>query len=275
MKYLSVIEDFFLGKLKGGDLEDFITELKSNQELKDEFEIYEKALEFVRTQENSIIKDICKLKDFEFNPEHLLDIKKYGSNDPLNNDSKKISEILQREDKQLIKSKKRLFFFKSAAIITLIIGLTITSLLFCPRYKNNDDLFIKFYTPYSHSMITRSLNIKYNESVMDGIMFYDKGDYIKALSNFLNVPDRLIDNNELCIVIGVCFIENKSYNSAIQTFGKIKDSSLLYTASLWYQGLCYLKLNDPRNAQNAFKKVKSFEPYYQRETKKILKFMRH
>ncbi len=275
MKYLSTIENFFLDELKGKELEDFILELKSNEDLKNEFEIYERALDFAKTQETRIIKDIKKLKDFEFNTRHLFDIKKYGNKQSLNEGEKRISEILQSEDNEINKNKKRFLVFKSAAITILIIGFTISALLFCPRYKNDEDLFIKFYSPYSHSINTRSLNLTYSKSVKDGLMFYDKGDYTKALSNFKDVPDSLVYNSELCIVIGVCFIENKSYNSAIQTFGNIGPNSLLYTTSLWYKGLCYLKINDNRDAQVAFKKVESFEPYYQSQSKKILKYLKH
>ena len=54
MKYLSLIEDFFLGKLKGRVLESFRRELNLNSELRNEFNIYKKALDFSISQENLV-----------------------------------------------------------------------------------------------------------------------------------------------------------------------------------------------------------------------------
>ena len=56
-------------------------------------------------------------------------------------------------------------------------------------------------------------------------------------------------------------------------FEKIDEKSLYYTASLWYQGLSYLKLKDKRNAKRVFQKLKAIEPYYQKQSAKLLKYL--
>jgi hypothetical protein len=97
MKYLSKIEDYFLGKLKVEALRDFILELEINPEFKNEFNIYLKALDFTISQEKRLFEDISKLKDFEFDPNVLLDIKKYGKFKQLTEDEDQLLSILQSE----------------------------------------------------------------------------------------------------------------------------------------------------------------------------------
>ena len=77
MKYLDKIEEFFCGKLEGSDLEQFITELNSNPEFRNEFEIYKKALKFSIAQERNIASNVSKMIDFELNLNHLMDIKQF------------------------------------------------------------------------------------------------------------------------------------------------------------------------------------------------------
>ena len=277
MKYLSLIEDFFLGKLKGNVLESFRRELNLNSELRNEFNIYKKALDFSISQENKLIKDINKMKEFKFNSDHLLDIEKFKSCQLLNDDERKLLNTLHAENHE-INEKKRIKLkdnkcAKVAAIIILLIGLGITGILIFPDSINDDELFDKYYSTYKHTGISRSSSSDNYKTIYEGLILYDKGNYSEALSKLINTPESLTGNLELYIIEAISYIELKNYHEAIKELKKISQNSLLYTTSLWYQGLCYLKLKDNKMAKEIFRKLKSVEPYYQKETKKLLRHL--
>lgn len=274
---MAKIEDYFSGKLVDKELEEFISELKTNAELRNEFEIYNKAFDFAVTQENRLIKDIRKLKDFKFEPESLIEINKYNRPLILNDNEKELSNLLKSESLSFKeKHSFRIFFSdwrKTAAILTLLIGLGATGIFFYHASYDEDDLFLKYYTPYEHSFTTRSSSVNFNNPFKEGSDLYERRNYSLALERFKNISDSLFYGDELNILEGVCEIELGSYNVAIEMFEKIDENSLYYTASLWYQGLSYLKLKDKRNAKRVFQKLKAIEPYYQKQSAKLLKYL--
>lgn len=278
MKYLSIIEEYFSDNLKEQDLANFKLELKTNSEFRDEFEIYKHAVDFIRSQENKIRTDVSSIKDFEFDPDLILDIQKYGGSKPIDEDEELLDEILPNENKRIL--RKNLYrsiiirWSKVAAMGTILLGLGMIGFIIVPKFTiNNEDLFDKFYKPYSHSSSKRSAGEMINISLAEGISFYDKRDYSSALSKFQIVPDSLKVNPELTIVEGVSLIELGKYQDALIRFEKINEDNLLYTISLWYQGLCYLKLHEEKNAKEVFRKLKTYSPYYQKETKKLLRYL--
>jgi tetratricopeptide (TPR) repeat protein len=276
VKYLSIIEDYFLGKLKGEALENFLAALKNDPELKNEFETYKKAFDFTTSQENSLINDIGKLKDFDFDPDLLSDIKKYSKTSPLDLDERQLLSILLSENlkyKQINERKfKRSKWIKVAALCALIIGLGITGILVRPLHYTDKELFKLFYSPYEHSFTTRSFSISSSKLFNEGTILYDNGKYDSALKLFERIADSLRYNDELYLVEGTCLIELGNYDNAIDKFKKINEDSLLYMSSLWYEGLCYLKLDDRKDARIIFQKLNSSEPFYQKQAKKLLKY---
>jgi hypothetical protein len=278
VKYLSIIEDYFLGNLKGEALKDFIAELNSNTELSNEYKIYKRAHDFVLSQENRLIRDINKLTDFELDPDSLNDIKKYGNNTPLTDDEKQLSSILQSENINYNEGNKKKLIWtrwaKAAAILALIIGLGITGILIYSDHYTDEELFIKFYTPYEPFFTSRSLSSNMNSLFLEGTAYYEKGDYNLAITRFEKVSDSLKIKSGISLFEGICFIELKDYNRAIDKFEEIDEDNLLFDASLWYQGLCYLKLDDKINARRILQILKFDDTYYQKQAKKLLKYLR-
>ena len=278
MRYLSTIEEYFSDNLKGQDLANFNLELKTNTVLRDEFEIYKRALKFIQSQENKLGTDLSKLDDFEFDPDILLDIQKYNSPEVIDEKEKSIASILQGESENLI--RKRILrsiiirWSKVAAMVTILLGIAMVGFYIVPKFTVSDqEIFIKFYKPYSHSLIQRSIIDDIDINLKEGLMFYDKGDYKSAMLAFSSLPDSALSNPEYIIIVGVSYMEIGRYNDAIQRLQKINEDNLLYTISLWYQGLCYLKLTDNQRAKEIFRKLKTYSPYYQKETRRLLRYI--
>lgn len=275
MKYLSKIEDFYLGKFQEKELQEFINELENNPDLKSEFEIYKKALDFSISNERQINTDVSRLRDFEFNSVHLLDVKKYGGKRPINEEEKQLINILQIEHKDYISEKttKHLYqkWIKIAALVTIVLSLGLAGIIVCHKKYDGNDLFQQFYSPYSHTTNSRSVSYSAEKSMLECLAFYDKKDFQNTIKVFSTIPVNILENSELAIVGGVSYIELRNYVEALRILDLINDKSLLYTTSLWYKGLCYLKLNDKKNAKEVFQRLNSFEPYYKNQTRKLLK----
>lgn len=275
MKYLSIIEEYYLGKLQGQSLQDFIIELEKNPEMKNEFEIYKKALDFSLSNERQLISDISQLRDFKFDSEIFLDIKKYVGKEPLNADEEEIMTILQEKT---IKSKKvkvtKKFYiqwFKVASIIIIVVSLGISGRILCSKKPDSNELFQRFYAPYNYSFNSRSLNSDIDRTILECLDFYDKKNFKDVIQKLSIIPDSLKENSELAIIEAISFIELKKYNESLKVLDLINNNSLLYTTSLWYKGLCYLKLNNNKNAKKVFQELNSFEPFYKDQTRKLLK----
>ena len=278
MKYLSKVEDYFYGKLKGKDLEDFNLELKTNSKLRDEFLIYKRAINFTLSQESYLREELRKLKDFNLDSKILLDIDKYSKSDTSDEQEDNLLRILKSESKIYNKNKRTRFLMskwvRNVAVFALIIGLSITGILIYSKYYTSEELFDKFYVPYNHHFNTRSFHVNENKVLAEGIRYYDKAIYDSALLKLELLDDSLAISGELLVVKGVCYIELGDFPNAIMQFNKINSNCLLYDASLWYQGLCYLKIGDKNNAKIVFKKLEELEPNYPNDTKKLLWYLK-
>lgn len=278
MKYLSIIEEYFSDNLKDVDLENFKQELKTNAELREEFKIYKRAIDFVISQENGIGSVVKKLKDYDFNPALLLDIQKYLGTKPTDENEEQLLKTIHNENHRIIqKFKFRSYFIrwsKVAAMITILIGIGIIGFIIVPKVTMSDeDLFEEFYSPYSQFNNRRSIDREIDFTLKEGLSSYIKGDYRIALLKFNAVPDSLKLNPEFFIAEGVSFIEVKEYYKAIDVFKKIHEDNLVYSISLWYQGLCYIKIGDKKAAKEIFNVLKNYEPYYLKKTKKLLRYL--
>lgn len=278
MKYLEEIEDFFCGKLEGSDLEKFRSEVNSNQEFRTEFEIYKKALKFTLDQEKNIACNVSKMIDFELNLNHFMDIEKFKEVRSSDEDREPLLEILKAENAEFIKRNilKSLInkSLKVAAALFLTFGLCVLGIILIPKYfYNNEKLFEKFYSPFQYSFLTRSASKEESTPLVNALSFYSKGDYNNAVLEFTNIHDSIILYDEIYIIEGVSFIELEKYDLAIEKLKLVDENSLLYASSLWYQGLCNLKINEKKTAKQVFNKLLSVDPYYQKRSKKLLRFL--
>ena len=278
MKYLDKIEEFFCGKLEGSDLEQFITELNSNPEFRNEFEIYKKALKFSIAQERNIASHVSKMIDFELNLNHLMDIKQFKEVKSVDRNRETFIEILKAENEEFMKrnilKSKIIKSLKIAACIFLTFGLCIMGIILIPKYAyNNEKLFEKFYSPFQYPFVTRSTSKEISIPIVNALSFYIEGDYNNAISELSSVDDSLIFDDAIFIIKGISFIELEKYDLAIEKLKLVDENSLLYSSALWYQGLCNLKINEKKAAKQIFNKLLSIDPCYQKKSKKLLRFL--
>jgi hypothetical protein len=76
LKHLIVIEKYFKDGLNKKELKDFLNELKTNSELRNEFNKIEQIGKFVDLKDGTFFDDIRKMVDFNFDPDIYLDILK-------------------------------------------------------------------------------------------------------------------------------------------------------------------------------------------------------
>jgi hypothetical protein len=272
VEYLSIIEDYFLGKLKNEELENFYLELKKNPRLKDEFDAYRAAHNFIIYQEDSLVDDLEKMVDFEFDPEVYLDINKYRKTETNIDKEKLLSDSLKsitletgaNSLKQKLWNKR-----KVAAIITLVVLITIVCILLCSLSADDNELYLRYYSPYVASFDTRAIRQEENNLFTEAVTFYKAGNYELALARFELIPQP---DKPLCLPLlkGICSMELRNYKRAIEQLDQIDEKSCIYKESLWYKGLCFLKIKDDENAKVVFNRLKSSK-YYSKRSKLILK----
>jgi hypothetical protein len=273
VEYISIIEDYFSGKLKDEELENFYLQLKKNSLLKEEFDAYREAHNFIVYQEDTLVEDLGKMVDFEFSPKVYLDIDKYKKPGSITDKEKILSDALSSidldsQDNSLAR-KLRNNWIKIAVVIVLFVLFTFTSILLCPLSTSNNELFAKYYSTYVASFQTRAIHKDENKLFNEALIFYKNRRFDLALDRFDLIPEN---KKPSCILFfqGICYIELKNYKKAIVTFDNINEHNGFYMTSVWYKGLCYIKINDNRNAILVFNKLKSCKSYKSR-SEKILK----
>jgi tetratricopeptide (TPR) repeat protein len=278
MKYTSIIEDFFLGKLESEALEKFKIDLETNSELRDEFLTYQRAFRFVASQEKSLIENLSKLKEFEFDPNIVDDIEKYGKKQVLDTNESELLKLLKEENKKgerkIVLKTRRCKWFGIAAGILLLIGIISLLILRDRIFPGDEELFNNYYTPYQHSFSTRSSFDENRQNLIEGIVLYDKGHYNQALKTLNEVEDSTCICLEIKIIKAVCYIELEEYQQALGVLETVDRNSLLYYTSLWYKGLCYVKIKEDRKAFSVFKEISSVDPYYKKKSRSLIRYLR-
>jgi tetratricopeptide (TPR) repeat protein len=278
VKYLSIIENYFLGKLEGEAFNRFTEDLKNNSELKEEFVSYKRALEFALSQEKDLIDSINKLKDFEFDSKILEDIEKYRTKWDYGREELQLISLLKAEEKnKLLNSFKCSFkirWYKIVAGLLLIVGTGGLILILNHGNPTNDELFDKYFTPFHYSVIVRSLTQDYNPNLIEGTDLYDIGNYDQALKIFEKIPDNDRYSEVIILFKAGCFMKLDKYNQAINILDKINEDCDLYSTALWYKGLCYLKLKENKEASSIFEALSVKSPYYKKLVCPLIKDLR-
>lgn len=278
MKYLPIIESYFLGKLEGEALDRFTKDLEVNFELIDEFETYKRALEFALSQERDLIDSINKLKDFEFDSNIIEDIEKYGTREGDNKEELQLNTLLKEEEKNRLPNglqySIRIRWYKIVAGFLLLVGTGGLTLLFYYSNPTNDELFNKYFTPYHHSFIVRSLAQNYDQNLLEGTELYDLGYYDQALKKLEEIPDNGKYSQVVILFKAGCFMKLDKYNQAIDILNKVNEYCDLYSTALWYKGLCYLKLKENKEALAVFEALSAKSPYYKKLACRLIKDLR-
>ena len=155
----------------------------------------------------------------------------------------------------------------TAAVIIILL------IIFKPFMLTQDEIFIKYYEPFTLDYSSRSVIDEEYNYPENAIQQYLDGNYKASLHEMTtyiskNKPNTVIAN----FYMGLAAMENAEYNLAIKSFQDVlrEDFSFLHEHSQWYLSLTYLKLGKPDIAEENFVDLKLQRSIYSKKSKKIL-----
>ena len=206
------IEQYLLGQLKGEELANFESQLKTNTALAKEVNVQRLLMEQVESLGALEMK------------EHLLEIKK------------------GLEGKRKLMIRRMLGLSAAAAIALLVFGVQ-----FLGRDAPSRDLFGDYYAAYELPFTARSE--KGEELLGQAGVYYLGKDYKKALPVLEKILKENPKDSRSRLALGISQMEMAKEQEALQTFAwLIENKDPLYLdQARWYTALLYLK-NEEREA---------------------------
>jgi hypothetical protein len=211
-KYI-LFDKYLNNELADVELKSFEEQLLSNEDFKQEFEIY-KALE------------TSLASKFE-NEEDEIALRKTLQN--LGNQHIKENETAKKETTviSLFNYKKLLV----AASIAILIGLFV--------FNNGNPVYGDFANHNSLELVVRGEN---NDAIVAAEKAFNSKKYEEALKQLTVLSDEYSDDVEIELYKGICNLELNNYTNAEQIFTKISNgNSSFSTKAIWYKALNYLK----------------------------------
>lgn len=136
---------------------------------------------------------------------------------------------------------------------------------------STDRLVSKYYQPAHPIMQVRSVELNSDDALKEAFNFYQQNDYKNALKYFNSIENQITAK----FYSGVCYIELEQYDEAISSFDFVvndKDNLFVEQAE-WYLGLIYLMNNQKNQALKQFVKISDSKSYYADQAKEILKYL--
>lgn len=215
LRYI-LFDKYINNELTDVELKSFEEQLLSNEDFKQEFEIY-------KNLETSLASK------FE-NEQEEIELRKTLQN--IGNQyikEKKIETETKTETKviPLFNYKKLLV----AASIALLIGFFV--------FNNGNPVYGDFANHNSLEIVVRGKN---NEAVVAAEKAFNSKKYDEALQQLTLLSTNYPEDVELDLYKGICNLELNNYNVAEQIFTKISEGDSSFTSkATWYKALSYLK----------------------------------
>lgn len=242
LRYI-LFDKYLNNELTNVELKSFEDELLSNEDFKQEFEIY-KALE------------ISMASKFE-NEQEEIELRKTLQN--LGNQYITDSKTENNSETKVIP----LFNYKKlmvAASIALLIGFFV--------FNNENPVYSDFANHNSLEIVVRSEN---NEAVVAAEKAFNSKKYDEALQELTVLSNNYPEDIEIALYKGICNLELNNYDKAEQIFTNISegDSSFASKAT-WYKALNYLKQEKLDACKNVLESIpESAEEF--KQAQKLLK----
>ncbi|SHJ47079.1 tetratricopeptide repeat protein [Aquimarina spongiae] len=166
-------------------------------------------------------------------------------------------------------------YWKIAASIAVIIG--VSALLWFSGFgkDQNEDLYATYYEPFPVEDTTRGED---TQGFVDVLTEYSKGEYqqiLPKLEEIVNAKqtDSLgnrSSTNQFNLYLGNSYMNTNQEKKAILVFESIAKSSKYYENAQWYLGLTYLKLGKPTKTKSILEGLIQYNGVYKDKSVKLL-----
>lgn len=232
------------------------------------------------------LENIERYLNGELEEDDLWEFRKALETDPqLRSDTRALKELkkvmsqtkkLEIMEKMLTmhqnEQKKKRFFglpaYGAAAASFLVMAAIGGGLFYLQSSNMHEKLFDQYYATESGAFGLRSGNANIDQPVMQGLQFYELGNYEAAVELFNKTPDNLLGT----LYRGLSYIEMEEFDSAIKDFKQIIDQkgNLFIDQAQWYLALTYIKTKDVSEAKILLTSIASDRGVYKTKAQKLL-----
>ena len=162
-----------------------------------------------------------------------------------------------------------------AASLTLLL-VTSIALININQTPTNQKLYAEFYEPFENSGTKRSMENVTENAWKLALVYYDNGNYERALENFNKVIvsdyKGTIHHPSFPLYKGNTLMKLNKHQEAIQIFeGMLKDDDGMILMAKWYLSMCYLHENNPEKFVPLLEEIAQVKSsYYSDKAEKIL-----
>ncbi len=242
MNNFDIIERYIKGELKDGDLWEFRKALEVDAELANDYRLYKMF--------HSQLNDSGKRQ-------------LYLTLNEIHHPAKTASISRRIGDYRIA---------VIAAAIALLFGLGV---LMFGMFNNstNQQLYANYFQPDKTIITVRSASATTGEAIINGMTFYEAGDFTSALAYFEKEPDNLLGK----LYGGIALMELKNFERATAHFSHIIDhnDNLFIDQAEWYLSLCYLKTNKSKDAIAMLEKISGERGVFKTKAQMLLKDMKN
>lgn len=211
-------------------------------------------------------------KALETDPQLQEEVRAFSELKKVMSQTKKI-EIMEKMFNIHQNNQKRKYFlgfplYRAAAAGLLLLATVGGGFFYFQSGRMNDKLFNEYYVTESGSFGLRSGNSTMDQPIMQGLQFYELGNYEEAIALFDKTPENLLGK----LYRGLSYIELEKYKLAIIDFNEIMDQpgNLFVDQAQWYLALTYLKTNNLDEAKKNLTTIAADRGVYKTKAQKIL-----
>lgn len=183
--------------------------------------------------------------------------------------------ILNLQDTQHKSARNKRFlqfnrWYASMAIAASVFVLVLISVLvFNKSVTDAEQLFAQYYTPY-HDVVTSKSSID-NRYLLNGLFYYNTGEYKKAINHFTNGLKLSPDDHDMLFYLAGSYLAIGDYTKSIEIYELLHKNSLTYySPALWYLALSYLAGNKTCEARSLLILIRDEGGFYASKAGEIL-----
>ncbi len=178
----------------------------------------------------------------------------------------KLKEISAKVKKEEASSTFFSSFWKIAASIVVLLGLTTLFWYTGNDHEYTKDLYAQYYQPFPIEDVSRGEQPVELQTIMKS---YAKADYTTVISA-LEKKQIIFKNEELRLYLGNSYLNTNQEEKAIVQFESIQKSSQYFENGKWYLMLTYLKLGNIKKSKAILKEIIQYNGIYKANAIKLL-----
>jgi len=232
---LDIIERYLNNQLDSDELQQFLLNLKSNEELRGQLLKHSQLINLLKEEHEEVLKD-------------------------------QVQQAIPRLLDRSIKNRKWSYYV-AAACLALIITFFTIFYLNNTRSASEKELLSEYFEPYPFRPLTRNGNSVYsNESLL-----YEEQRYTEVLQLLISLGNKQDSDNAYNLAVGSAYMGIGNWREASEWFEVCINSSdqLMENDSRWYYALSVM-LMDKEKAKQLFLEIANVEGPYQQKSKEIL-----